>query len=89
MRWRKSRQLRFLREAPVIRVATVSRRGRPQVTPVCHAEWQGRIYWASDPDAVKLTNLSHRRWVALVARNSRSAAVTSAQRIGQCAHPPS
>lgn len=72
MRWRKAKQLKFLRDAPVIRVATVNRRGRPQVTPVCHVEWQGKIYWASDLDSVKLANISRHRWVALVADTYKS-----------------
>lgn len=65
--WKKSKQLQYLHDAPVIRVATVSKRGRPQVTPVCHIEWKGTIYWVSDPGAVKLENIGHHRWVALVA----------------------
>ena len=67
MRWTKGRKLRFLNAAAVIRVATVDTKGSPQVTPVCHVEFKGRIYWASDPDAAKVANLSRRRTVALVA----------------------
>jgi nitroimidazol reductase NimA-like FMN-containing flavoprotein (pyridoxamine 5'-phosphate oxidase superfamily) len=67
MRWTKARKLRFLHEAPVIRVATVDPRGRPQVTPVCPVEWAGKIYWASDTEAAKLANISRRPSVALVA----------------------
>ena len=67
MAWSKSKKLKYLSKAPVIRVATVSRRGRPQLTPVCHVVWQGRIYWASDFDAAKLANIAKHRWVALVA----------------------
>ena len=67
MRWKKTRQLRFLGKAPVIRVATVDRRGKPQVTPVCHVEFKGKIYWASDPETAKLSNIARRRSVALVA----------------------
>lgn len=67
MRWNKSKKLKFLRSAPVIRVATVNRRGKPQVTPVCHVEHKGRIYWASDPDTTKLANITRHRSVALVA----------------------
>ncbi len=72
MRWPKAKKLRFLHQQPVIRVATVSRRGRPQVTPVCHVEWRGKIYWATDLDAVKLANINRHRWVALVADVYRS-----------------
>ena len=72
MPWRKARQLSFFRKAPVIRVATVSKDGKPQVTPVCHIEWNGKIYWASDPETVKLNNISHHRWVALVADEYRA-----------------
>ena len=67
MRWTKARKLRFLKAAPVIRVATADRQGRPHVTPVCHVEFKGRIYWASNPDSAKIANISHRRTVALVA----------------------
>jgi nitroimidazol reductase NimA-like FMN-containing flavoprotein (pyridoxamine 5'-phosphate oxidase superfamily) len=59
--------MRFLSDAPVIRVATVNRKGKPQVTPVCHVVWKGKIYWASDLDAKKLANLERDRAVALVA----------------------
>jgi nitroimidazol reductase NimA-like FMN-containing flavoprotein (pyridoxamine 5'-phosphate oxidase superfamily) len=71
MRWRKPKKLKFLRDAPVIRVATVGRRGRPQVTPVCHVESGGRIYWASDPDSAKVASISRHPWVALVADTYR------------------
>jgi nitroimidazol reductase NimA-like FMN-containing flavoprotein (pyridoxamine 5'-phosphate oxidase superfamily) len=67
MPWKKAKKLSFLRKAPVIRVATVGSRGRPQVTPVCHVEFKGKIYWASDLDTAKLANLARRRSVALVA----------------------
>ena len=67
MPWKKSKQLKYLADAPVIRVATVSKNSRPQVTPVCHVVWRGKIYWCSDFDTVKLKNLEHHRWVALVA----------------------
>jgi nitroimidazol reductase NimA-like FMN-containing flavoprotein (pyridoxamine 5'-phosphate oxidase superfamily) len=72
MRWKKTRQLRFLGKAPVIRVATVGRGGRPQVTPVCHVEFKGKIYWASDPSTAKLANLAKHRSVALVADTYKS-----------------
>ena len=67
MAWSKAKQMKFLSDAPVIRVATVSRKGKPQVTPVCHVVWKGKIYWASDFDAKKLANLAKHRDVALVA----------------------
>jgi nitroimidazol reductase NimA-like FMN-containing flavoprotein (pyridoxamine 5'-phosphate oxidase superfamily) len=67
MPWKKRKQLRFVGKAPVIRVATVNRLGKPQVTPVCHVEFKGKIYWASDPDTAKLANIARRRSVALVA----------------------
>ncbi len=72
MRWPRTKKLRFLHQQPVIRVATVSRRGKPQVTPVCHVEWRGKIYWATDLGAVKLANISRHRWVGLVADVYRS-----------------
>ncbi len=72
MQWKKSRQMKFLGGAPVIRVATISKRGHPQVTPVCHVVWRGKIYWCSDFDTVKLKNLERRRWVALVADEYRA-----------------
>jgi nitroimidazol reductase NimA-like FMN-containing flavoprotein (pyridoxamine 5'-phosphate oxidase superfamily) len=65
VKWSKAKKLRFLSNAPVARIATVSKQGRPQVTPVCHVVSQGKIYWASDLNAVKLANISHRRWVAV------------------------
>ncbi len=67
MAWSKAKQMKFLSDAPVIRVATVSRNCKPQVTPVCHVVWKEKIYWASDFDAAKLANLEHHRVVALVA----------------------
>ena len=67
MAWSKAKQMKFLSDAPVIRVATVSRNCKPQVTPVCHVVWKDKIYWASDFDAAKLANLEHHRVVALVA----------------------
>ena len=67
MQWSKAKKLKFLADAPVIRVATVGRSSKPQVTPVCHVEAKGKIYWASDDDTVKLGNISRHRWVALVA----------------------
>src|SRR5687768_7167375 len=72
MPWKKAKKLRFLAKAPVIRVATVSRLGRPQITPVCHVEFKGKIYWASDPDTAKLANIARRRSVALVADTYKS-----------------
>ena len=67
MAWSKAKQMKFLSDAPVIRVATVNRSCKPQVTPVCHVVWKEKIYWASDLDSLKLAHLAHRRWVALVA----------------------
>lgn len=72
MAWKKAKKLKFLSDAPVIRVATISKNGRPQVTPVCHVVSQGKIYWASDFDAVKLANLKRHRWVAIVADEYRA-----------------
>jgi predicted pyridoxine 5'-phosphate oxidase superfamily flavin-nucleotide-binding protein len=67
MKWTKAKKLKFLHDAPLIRVATVDARGRPQVTPVCHVEAAGKIYWASDTEAAKLANIARRPTVALVA----------------------
>jgi nitroimidazol reductase NimA-like FMN-containing flavoprotein (pyridoxamine 5'-phosphate oxidase superfamily) len=67
MPWKRAKKLRFLKSAPVIRVATVDRHGKPHVTPVCHAEVKGKIYWASDPDTEKVANIGRHRSVALVA----------------------
>lgn len=64
MAWSKAKQMKFLSDAPLIRVATVNRSGKPQVTPVCHVVWKEKIYWASDFDAAKLANLKRRPWVA-------------------------
>ena len=67
MKWTKSKQLKFLHEQPVIRVATVNKDGQPQVTPVCHVVRKGKIYWASDFGAAKLKNLERNPSVSLVA----------------------
>ncbi len=67
MAWNKARKLKFLNQQPVIRVATIGPRGRPQVTPVCHVVSNGKIYWASYLNSTKLANISHHRAVALVA----------------------
>jgi nitroimidazol reductase NimA-like FMN-containing flavoprotein (pyridoxamine 5'-phosphate oxidase superfamily) len=67
MAWSKAKQMKFLGDAPVIRVATVNRECKPHVTPVCHVVWKEKIYWASDFDAAKVADLRHHRWVALVA----------------------
>src|SRR5262249_1599039 len=67
MAWSKEKKLRFLSDADVIRVATVDRRGRPQVTPVCHVVSQGKVYWASDTDAKKVANIARRHSVAVAA----------------------
>ena len=72
MAWTKAKKLKFLSQQPVIRVSTVSKNGRPQVTPVCHVVSRGKIYWASDFDAVKLANLKRHKWVALVADEYRA-----------------
>jgi nitroimidazol reductase NimA-like FMN-containing flavoprotein (pyridoxamine 5'-phosphate oxidase superfamily) len=71
-KWNKAKQLRFLADAPLIRIATVSDRGRPQITPVCHIVWKDKIYWASDLNTVKLANIKRHRWVALVADKYKS-----------------
>jgi nitroimidazol reductase NimA-like FMN-containing flavoprotein (pyridoxamine 5'-phosphate oxidase superfamily) len=72
MQWKKARKLKFLSDAPVIRVATVSKRNRPNVTPVCHVVRGGKIYWCSDWDTVKLANLRKHPIVALVADEYRA-----------------
>lgn len=41
----------------VCRVATVGRAGVPHVVPVCHVLVDGKLYFASDDDARKVTNL--------------------------------
>jgi len=41
----------------VCRVATVGRAGAPHVVPVCHVLVDGKLYFASDADARKTTNL--------------------------------
>ncbi len=67
MQWSKAKKLKFLADAPVIRVATADRRGRPQVTPVCPVVSKEKIYWASDEGTAKVENISRHRSVALVA----------------------
>ncbi len=70
--WKKSKQLKYLGDATVLRVATVSKEGRPQVTPVSHVVLSGKIYWCSDFGAVKLKNLEHNPWVSMVADEYRA-----------------
>src|SRR5438093_8349396 len=41
----------------VARVATASTAGVPHVVPVCHVLVDGKLYFASDNDARKVTNL--------------------------------
>lgn len=41
----------------ISRVATVSRDGRPHVVPVCHVADNGRIYFATGRDSLKLRHL--------------------------------
>ena len=41
----------------VSRVATVSRDGRPHVVPVCHVADNGRIYFATGRDSLKVRHL--------------------------------
>lgn len=66
-------KLGFIGKADVIRVATVSRRGVLQVTPVSHIVWHGKVYFASDYGTVKLVNLKRNPNIALVAdKYSRS-----------------
>lgn len=73
MAWSKSKKLNYIGKAPVIRVATVDKANRPQVTPVSHVVSGGRIYWASDFGAAKLKNIERNPWVSLVADEYRAA----------------
>jgi nitroimidazol reductase NimA-like FMN-containing flavoprotein (pyridoxamine 5'-phosphate oxidase superfamily) len=41
----------------VCRIATVGRDGRPHVVPVCHAADNGRIYFGTDRDSLKVRHL--------------------------------
>jgi Predicted flavin-nucleotide-binding protein len=72
MPWSKTRKLNFSSKAPIIRVATVDRQNRPQVTPVSHVVSGGKIYWASDFGAAKLANIKRHPWVSLVADEYRA-----------------
>ena len=72
MAWSKAKPMKFISDAPVIRVATVNPRCKPQLTPVCHIVWQEKIYWASDFDAAKVANLKQHPWVALVVDTYKS-----------------
>src|ERR1051326_6513678 len=72
MAWSKSKKLNFINKEPVSRVATVDKRNRPQVTPVCHVVSGGKIYWASDFDAAKLANIKRHPWVSVVADEYRA-----------------
>lgn len=71
MPWSKTRKLNYLSKSPLIRVATVDQRHRPNVTPVSHVVSGGKIYWASDFGAAKLTNIERNPWVSLVADEYR------------------
>ena len=48
---------RLVARERVCRVATVGRAGVPHVVPVCHVLVDGKLYFASDADARKTTNL--------------------------------
>lgn len=69
----KTKQLSFYRNAPVVRVATVSRQGRPQVTPVCHVEFNGnrkfKVYESNAPSRTGMRaesgSIRHRKEVQL------------------------
>lgn len=62
----KRQQLQFIKKAEVIRVATADKKGKPQVTPVCHVVWRGKIYFATDYTK-KLINIKQNPQIALVA----------------------
>lgn len=72
MAWSKSRKLNFINKEPVIRVATIGKSNRPQVTPVCHVVSAGKVYWASDFDAAKLANIKRHPRVSIVADEYRA-----------------
>ena len=48
---------RLVARERVCRVATVGRAGVPHVVPVCHVLVDGKLYFASDADARKTSNL--------------------------------
>ena len=50
----------------VCHVATASAAGVPHVVPVCHVLLDGKLYFASDNDARKVTNLRANRNVGVV-----------------------
>ena len=72
MAWSKTKKLNFINKEPVIRVATIGKNNRPQVTPVCHVVSGGKVYWASDFDAAKLANIKRHPQVSLVADEYRA-----------------
>ena len=58
---------RFLRDARVVRLATVGRDGEPYVVPVCHALDGDAIYIGSDRSGRKIRNIRVSGRAALVA----------------------
>jgi PPOX class probable F420-dependent enzyme len=57
----------FLRDARVVRLATVGRNGEPHVVPVCHALDDDAIYIGSDRSGRKVRNIRATGRAALVA----------------------
>jgi len=57
----------FLEGERVCRVATVGRDGMPHVVPVCHVLADGKVYFATDHESMKLKNLRRNPRLALAA----------------------
>ena len=60
------RELNFLRSHELCRLATASKNGRPQVTPVIYAVDNEDVIIATDYGTKKLKNLRENPWAALV-----------------------
>ncbi|HXG03882.1 MAG TPA: pyridoxamine 5'-phosphate oxidase family protein [Candidatus Binatia bacterium] len=58
---------KFLETARVVRLATVSRDGRPHVVPVCHAVEGDQVYIGTDRSGQKVRNIRATGRAALVA----------------------
>lgn len=75
----------FLRKQSVARVATVSEKGWPQVTPVIHIYYDGKLYFITDYGTRKLKNLQRDSKAGVVvdvfARQPQSVVVQGRARI--------
>ena len=56
----------FMQRAQVMRVATLSKKGFPQVVPVCPVFLNNKVYFVTDMGTAKLKNMQRHRKVAAV-----------------------